>query len=406
MKEATVIGALLQDREAYDAISPYHEAKDLSDMGEIIYKEIQKYYSKDPEAIHVDTTSLLLRLKRLFPKPAQYLKFEKFITELPEVSVGNILEDYRAVKLDSIGELAGAFLVAGDHKKADELLRTYRTLYDDGLEAESGEEEAVVCIGALVSEFADSLTVGNRIPIAPACLNALLGGGLIPGSHTLVFAPPECGKTATAITMAFAGCYKGKRVMYVGNEEAKDMYQMRIMSRFSGMEEHEIHADHDLAYERAVKNGYNNLIFIHLSPGSTDKVKKLALEHKADVVVLDQLHNLALKDGKGKQPEKTIMLEKLAYEMRMFYSKHKIAGLSFTQADEKAIGKLFLEMKNVYYSNIGVQGQVDAMIGIGMDDAHKSMNRRVFNVVKNKLSGIHDHKTVTIFPKLSAIRGV
>lgn len=43
----------------------------------------------------------------------------------------------------------------------------------------------------------------------------------------------------------------------------------------------------------------------------------------------------------------------------------------------------------MYYSNIGVQGQADVMIGVGMDKNYESKGLRWLNVVKNKASGLH-----------------
>lgn len=389
MQEGKVLAAIIQYRDAFNAVARYHTEKDFSDKAEIIYEQVALYYKRDSECSCVDTEALLARLKRKYPK--HYALFEKFIDELPEVSAANVLDDYLLTKLDSLGQQAGALLLSGEHDKAKELVDVYVALRAEGLEAQEQEEEKIqVYIGAEVLEFSTTLETGNRIPIAPASLNRELKGGLIPGSHMLVYAPPETGKTAAAITMAFAGCYKGFKVLYVGNEEAKDMYLMRIMCRFAGMTEEEVQADKAKAHAVAMSRGYGNLIFVHMSPGTTDKVQALALEHEVDLVILDQLHNLNLGDGKGKQPEKTILLEKLAYTMRMFFSKHKIAGISFTQADEKAIGKLFLTIRDVYYSNIGVQGMVDVMIGIGMDTAGQQSGRRVFNFTKNKLGGTHN----------------
>jgi hypothetical protein len=162
--------------------------------------------------------------------------------------------------------------------------------------------------------------------------------------------------------------------------------------------------DHEGSMALARKRGWDNLTFVHMSPGTVAQVQSLILEHKPDAVIIDQLSNLIL--GKGKEPEKTQLLEKLAYAMRMFYSRHKIAGISMAQADEKAIGKLYLTIKDVYYSNIGVQGQTDAMIGIGMNHEYDVMNRRVLNITKNKLGGEHKAIIVQLDKKISAFKSV
>jgi len=405
MNEGSIIAALIQSRKAYDSIAKYHDDGDFSDMGELIYKELVKYYNRDDDAHCMDVQSLLARLNRAYPKHIE--KFESFLDRVKRVSVENILEDYRDMKADSIGELIGGYLLAKQHDKAAPLLEKYSSIQADGLQ--DSDDAPVVYADADVSTFADTLTTKNRIPIAPCELNDAFDGGLIVGSHLLVYAPPECGKTAFGINLAYStACTKRSRegtpTLYIGNEESADMYLMRLLCRFTQWEAQKVQADRPGAMKLARQRGWKNLTFVHLTPGSVAQVQALILEHKPKVVIIDQLHNLIL--GKGKEPEKTQWLEKLAYVMRMFYSRHKVAGVSITQADEKAIGKLYLTIKDVYYSNIGVQGQVDAMIGIGMNREYEASGRRVLTLTKNKLGGKHVSIVVQLFNKISAFKSV
>lgn len=402
MKENKVIACLLADRQAFENVAKYYDDTDFSDMGKIIWTEIKKYYERDDNAASCDSDAVLNRICRGHPKSAE--KFDKFFGALPEVSTANVLQDYLDTKLDSLGELAGGYLIAGEHKRAADTLAKYNQLVAEGLTESSNEQESEVYIGAEADSFVEAFDTSKRIPLHPKEMNEQLKGGLIAGSHTLIYAPPETGKTAMAITQAFRIAYGGKRVLYCGNEEAANMYLMRMKSRFSGMTEEEIKDNPELADEKADANGWGNLIFAHMSPGNTDEVKKLALDHEVEVVILDQIHNL--KHSQYPKLEGTQLLTALAYTMRMFFSKHKIAGISFTQADEKAIGKLHLGIKDVYYSNIGVQGQTDVMIGMGMNDDYQRLGRRVLNFTKNKIGGSHDYVTVQINGELSSIKSM
>lgn len=404
MNERTIIAALIQARNAYDAVIPYHDEGDFSDMGELVFKELVKYYNRDADATCMDVQSLQSRLSRAYPKHTE--KFESFLNRMTDVSVDNILDDYRAMKSDSLGELIGGYLLANEHGKAEALLEKYNRLQVDGLG--NTADAVVVYTDADVDSFADEVSRESRIPIAPKELNDAFGGGLIMGSHTLVYAPPETGKTAFAINTAYAiACHKrtrkGDPVLYIGNEESAAMYMMRLLCRFTQWTAEEVEEDRPAAMVLARKRGWANLTFIPLSPGTVGQVQALILEHKPKVCIIDQLPNLML-GGKGKEPEKTQLLEQLAYSMRMFYSKHKIAGVSMSQADEKAIGKLYLTIRDVYYSNIGVQGQCDAMIGIGMDAKAQATGRRVLCITKNKLGGEHLNINVQLNYKISAFK--
>ena len=397
--ETKIIAAIMQDRAAFSTVQSYYESSDLSDLGELIYKEVRLYYKRDDKAQHVDKACVLGRLERKFPKHAD--KFKRVISRLRDVSVDNVLEDYRQVKRKALAEKAGSLLMAGKFEEAVPLLEKFNSLED----MQQGNDSApIVYQDAEASEFCESLELKNRIPIAPTKLNDELGGGLIAGCHVLVYAPPECGKTAMAINLAYSIAVKGRVVMYVGNEESAAMYLNRMLCRFCRWPLAKVLANKDDAMVLARTRGWKNLIFIHMSPGSITQVQELALEHKPEVVIIDQLSNLTL--GHGKEPEKTQLLEKLAYAMRIFYSRTKIAGISMSQADEKAIGKLYLTIKNVYYSNVGVQGMCDVMIGMGMDDNYQRMGRRVLNLTKNKLGGTHNAVIVQLLNEISMIKGI
>lgn len=397
--ESKIISAIVHSRAAFATVQSYYESKDLSDLGDLIYKEVALYYKRDGKAQSADKECIEARLNRKYSKHAD--KFHRVLSRLRKVSIDNVLEDYRQVKRAAAASLAGSYLMKGDYNEAAPLLERYASLED----MKQGNENApIVYQDAEADDFCESLTRENRIPIAPTKLNEYLGGGLVAGCHVLVYAPPECGKTAMAINLAYSIAVKGRKILYIGNEESADMYLNRFLCRFCRWPLDKVLADKPAAMVLARKRGWKNLIFVHMSPGSIAQAQEIILEHKPSVVVIDQLSNLTL--SKGKEPEKTQLLEKLAYAMRMFYSRNKIAGVSMSQADEKAIGKLYLTIKNVYYSNVGVQGMCDVMIGIGMNDEFERMGRRVLNITKNKLGGVHEAVIVQLVNEISMLQGI
>lgn len=400
MSEHSVLAAAMQSRKAYESVARFSDDGDFSDKGELVFKEITRYYGRDAEADACDVDIIKRRLAKKYPTHAK--QFTQFLRSIKPVSTDNVLDDYCEVKCDMCAEKAGAYLMAGEHDKAAPLLAKYNELKSIGLV--EGEDAPAIYQDAHADDFMDALSQENRIPILPKSLNEHIGGGLIAGCHTLIYAPPETGKTAVAINLMYGICKAGKKCLYIGNEESAEMYLNRMLSRFTLWPESKVQADRDGATELARKKGWGNLIFVHLSPGTVPQVQRLILEHMPDVVVIDQLVNLRM--GNGKEPEKTQLLEKLAYVMRMFYSKHKIAGVSMSQADENAIGKRILTIKNVYYSNIAVQGQADLMIGIGMDSNMQHTGERMLCITKNKLGGEHLNLRCQLVPKISQLRGL
>jgi len=406
MSEKKVMSAVIDNRKAYRTVQKFYEAGDLSDLGELVLKECEAYYSKDLAAEYVDTESLLDRLQVKYPKHDK--AFAKFIETLVPVSIANIMEDYCSLKMRAASELAGSYLVAGEFEKAQPYLDKYHQLQAEGLQDDSGggDDNSNVYNDAHADRFTKSLELGNRIPMLPASLNDKLGGGLIAGSHTLIYAPPEVGKTAIAINTMYGFASAGKRVMYCGNEESAEMYLNRMLCRFTRWPLKKVLAGKDRAMKIARSRGWANLTFIHLSPGSVPEIQDYIREHNPEVCIIDQLSNVNLNRGNGKELDKVQRLEATAYAMRMFYSKTKVAGVSISQADEKAIGKLKLTIKDVYYSNVGLQGQYDVMLGIGMDDNYQRMDRRMINITKNKIGGEHGCVIVGIVREVSMLRGV
>jgi hypothetical protein len=397
--ETKIITAIIKDRSSFHLVEANYESGDLSDVGEMIFEQVELYYKRDSKAQFVDHQCILDRLCRKHPKAKA--KFVRAIGNLKDISLDNVMEDYRAVKRAALAEKAGSLLMAGSYELAAPLLAKFDDL---GYSEVITDDTCTVYNDAEASDFCESIDSKNRIPIAPTALNEKLGGGLIAGCHMLIYAPPECGKTAFAINIAYSIAVKGRTVLYVGNEESADMYLNRMLCRFCRKPLTWVLKDKDAAMALARRRGWKNLHFAHMSPGSIAKVQSLALEIMPDVVIIDQLSNLRL--GKGKEPEKTVLLEKLAYQMRIFYSKNKIAGISMSQADEKAIDKLYLEIKNVYYSNIGVQGMCDVMIGMGMNKQYQQMGRRVLNLTKNKLGGVHEAVIVQLINEISMLKGL
>ncbi len=401
MLENKILSAVIQDRSAYDIVRRFYESDDFTDLGELVYREIVKYYRRDPDARQIDRDTLLSRLQtKKYRKHAD--KFERFIQSLRPVSIDNILDDYRDMKRTAAAESAGSYLIEGNYAKAQPYLDKYQALTNATLD--DPDNAPKVYQDAEADDFTESLKVENRIPIAPRILNENLGGGLIRGGHLIIYATPEVGKTAAAINVAYGIAASGRLILYFGNEETPDMYLNRMLCRFTRWTFKEVLRNKPAAMKLARKRGWSNLIFIHLSPGTLTEVQALILEHHPEVVIIDQLPNLIV--GKGKEPEKTQKLEVLAYHMRMFYARHGIAGISISQADEKAIGRLYLTIKNIYYSNIAVQGQCDAMVGIGMDYNYEAMGRRMLCITKNKLGGPHVNLPVILYNEISMLKGL
>lgn len=113
-------------------------------------------------------------------------------------------------------------------------------------------------------------------------------------------------------------------------------------------------------------------------------------EGRFDVVILDQIRNMRLKSD-----SRTAELEAAGIEARAIAKEMGVLVVSITQAGDSATNKVYLEMSDVDSSKTGIPASADLMIGLGSDAAMKLNGLMGISLPKNKLSGLHDHFTVT-----------
>ena len=382
--EGRLLAAAIASRTAYDSIQQLGAHNDLTELGKQLWKRLAAYYERDISATSADTELLLEQLVRAHP--AHQEKFEALISNLPSVSPPNVVDYCKEHRLSCLGLAIQNALDKSDSDKAGPLMEEYITLQKVGFTSKAGGiVGAKVYQGVSSHQLKEELNKGSGLKLYPSSLSKIVYD-ILPGDHILVYAAPETGKSLTAITMACGFAYQKKKVLYIGNEDPAMRMIGRIKSCLSGMTKEQRDANPDECDARAKARGFDNIVFVELSPGSLRDVEQLIAEHKPDVCVVDQVLNLSIG---GKEPSKTEMLEHVCQRLRMLYKSTGVIGVSISQASETAINKLQLSIKDVYYSNIGVQGQVDVMIGVGMNGDFEASGRRYLNVTKNKASGKH-----------------
>ena len=91
-------------------------------------------------------------------------------------------------------------------------------------------------------------------------------------------------------------------------------------------------------------------------------------------------------------------IETASNTMRTIAKKYGIVTVSITQAGDSAYNKLVLEQGDVYFSNTGVPGSADLMIGVGINDDFEYNNKRMLSICKNKINGKHEYFPVKVDP--------
>jgi circadian clock protein KaiC len=122
-------------------------------------------------------------------------------------------------------------------------------------------------------------------------LDALLGGGLMPGTNTLLMGPSGVGKTTTAMSCVLAALERGERATYYLFDEGIGT----LMARSTAL---------GLDVRRYLENGQLKLAQIDpaaLSPGEFSSLIRVAVEeHGATTLVIDSL-NAYMQSMPGEQ---------------------------------------------------------------------------------------------------------
>jgi len=394
-REQRVLSAVLNNRSAWDSISVLMDEEDFSDLGWLLIKDMQEYYTNDVEAEHVDTGYLVDSLTRKYPRFTE--RFDAVLAQLEPVSVPNILHEFRTLKMETAASHLAEAIMSGNKQDQDSYFEKY-SYYKEYSTVDDSDD---VFIDADLEEILEVHQPENLIPIIPKELNDRLDGGVIPGTQIAVYAPTEVGKSMFAINMACGMLNSGRKVLYCGNEDPAKSMLLRFYSRLSEMDKHDIMSAPSKARESAVRNGFKNLVFYEMSPGSISDIKRQIEKHEPDIVFVDQMANMTTSANFTKTEKN----EYLSVKLRELAKKHQVVTVILHQASDDAYGNLYIQKNDMYYSNVGVQGQMDVMIGLGMDASYDQQDKRMICITKNKLSGNHDAFPVTVQPAISKVIG-
>lgn len=396
MNEQKILASLLQDRQNWERTEPYLDAKDFGPDSGLILTEIKEFYETDPHAKAVDTEILCARLERRVPNAKNAKHLQDVVRALPDVSGANVVQELLDLKATNIGLELAVAIGEANRKRIDELLPKYQ----EALTAEEDTSSEITGLSVkdlLVNHYDDK----KLIQIAPKALNDRIDGGARPGHHILVFAPTEMGKTLFVINMVAHFLRSRHKVLYVGNEDPAADILLRIITRLTGRDKYGVREDPDAAQRLCDEANYGLLTFADLAPGDFPRIRNLVKRYEPSVVVLDQLSNINVNVSRNES--KTGSLEQAAKEARSLAKRSQLLVVSVVQAADSATGKVVLGRGDVHNSNVGIPGQIDLMLGIGADEAMEGRGLREISIVKNKISGNHDHFTVKFIPHISKV---
>lgn len=372
---------------------------ELSPEAQTLIRIGSEYYEADPEAKSCDLEIVKNRLERQIQSNKLVEVLKTILDSLPDVSAVNLTQEVLALKRHSVGLKLSSSLAAGKSgPEVDDLIASWQSMVGAGDVLAAGEEEGVIEGISVENLFATAFNKDNLVKVYPKSLNDRLDGGVLPGTHILVFANTEMGKTLVAINMVAGFLHQKLQTLYVGNEDPAENILLRLGTRLSGMNKYEIRDNPKKAQELIDSRSAGLFTIAPLAPGTFPQIAGLVRKYAPKVVILDQLRNLDVKSE-----NRTQALERAATEARNLAKRFGLVVVSITQAGDSASGKASLGTGDVDSSNVGIPGQMDVMIGVGATEEMLRQNVRMLSFPKNKVSGNHQPITVTVDPQLSRV---
>lgn len=394
--ENRILSALVCDRNAFDSVRHLVEADDFIDLHKQLLKEVIHYYDNDEQATRVELEWLLNRLRKTIKNHDHFVQVEVILDRLQDVSVPNIVEEYVELRTEAKGKDLAAALEAGEPYA--ELLDEFNELVTTGVRKAEDNTITNPDLGTLLDTVRPDNLI-TAIGSGNAGLMERLDGGFVPGTQVAVYAPTEVGKSLFTINLACGFLANGYKVLYCGNEDPASQMLLRFYSRMSRMTKKEMLEDQEKARQEAYRVGMANLVFKPMSPGSVNEIRQLVKRYEPKILIVDQMANLTADKNLSKVEKN----EYLATKLRALTQQEGLVTVIVHQASDDAYGKKFLDKNHLYYSNVGVQGAQDVMIGIGMDRDMEQLNQRMICITKNKLSSNHDCYPVRVDPHLSRV---
>jgi hypothetical protein len=170
-------------------------------------------------------------------------------------------------------------------------------------------------------------------------------------------------------------------LLYCGNEEGSASIDLRVTQSLLDWTKDQIAADPTRADALRIERGFNRMLMFD-SIYHINNIRDLLEQHQPAIVVIDQVTKLRTDSKKAKDIEELTNVANFCRENAKEFNCH-IFGLA--QGTGECADKMYPELKDLYNSRVGIQGELDYAIGIGMNTKVESQsNRRYFFVSKNK----------------------
>ncbi len=384
---------ILEKREEYNKYSSILDTSNISSITKDIVYSIKKYY-KDNTTI--DT-----------------IDWDSFSTWFVLTSLSGCSDKDPSVYQDIFNDLKAMVYPSSEDPIIRALLeRSYaERVSNDALEVAYGKSKKKLSDVAKVLEEYESKTnaLGEELVLSPAGvmdgymspstkakgfdwrleeLNVAIGP-LSKGDLVLAYARPEVGKTTFAMSELTHMVEQlpddpSSCILFFNNEEKHEAIAERFIQAALNVDHTEVTSNPihvATSYDSWV--GKRRVGIISDPSLTTRMAESILSRFKPSIIVFNVMDKVRGFGEAESDPERLRRLFQWARGVAYKYGP----VLALAQADATASGVRFLNMDQVYGSKTGIQGECDAMIGIGKSADPAEANLRFLSVPKNKLPG-------------------
>lgn len=360
---------------------------EIAELYEVIVASHEKYKTDIP------TEALLALWKDKNPVAtrAETSVIEQLVAEieleepLPEEIIGDIIAGLWQRHIGKkIGQLG--LNIAEGQTEAFEKLK----LLLESVEAGFAPDDFPDPITNDIHELLDVVSDEHRLPINIRHIREKLYGPA-KKEFWIIFARPETGKTAFAVSLACSPdgwCDKGFKVLYLGNEEDPRRTKLRAIQSYTGMTKDEVIKNPQGAI-KAYEPIQNRMIIQSIHGWDITKVGSYIDKIKPDAVIIDQLDKVEISGNYDKTTDK---LGAIYETSRLMGNKKDVAMIAVSQASADGEGKTVITADMMENSKTRKYAEADVVMGIGkfpLDAQGNDDPMRFITISKNKATGYH-----------------
>ena len=348
---------LVSGKEEYDLYRSYIEPQNFDTNISKIIKLVDRMYERGSSNISCEEIKLLFKSE--YPSMKEdvlRLIFDTLDTiyalNVSKEIHNEIIQNFKnKITASKLGELSLKY-IDNPHEFDIEELKLIVDKYEASFIEEEDSTLVEIKLEDLLSTESDESGIGWPWEDVTTYAGKMKGGSL-----TLLIATPETGKTNFCLT---AGTHfvQHTKVLHLNNEERDSKVMMRAWECWCEMSKKEITFNPEEAKNRwgVIKDNW----ILRDAVGLTiPQLKKYIEKDKPNIIIIDQATKIKIKES-GRHD---LTLTEIFKELREI-AKEGIDIVCVSQAEAGAYNTQWLEMHHVANSKVGVQGELDTLIGL------------------------------------------